>query len=299
MISPVVLFVYNRLWHTQQTISSLLNNSLAAQSDLIIFSDGPKTEAEGNAVQSVRSYLKSIMGFNSIRIFESEFNKGLANSIIDGVCLVLREYESIIVLEDDMITSPYFLNYMNEGLQLYQNDEDVISIHGYVYPVKERLPESFFLKGADCWGWATWRRGWIQFESDGAKLLRQLESRGLTKEFDFNNSYPYTRMLKRQIEGKNDSWAIRWYASAFLNSKLTLYPGVSLINNIGNDSSGTHSWDKKRFETHIGSKYKALAKIEIQENIQAKRNIGRYFRRTNPSLFKKMLNRIKVLGSSK
>lgn len=294
MNSPIALFAYNRLWHTQLTITSLLNNALAEQSDLIVFSDGPKTKADLDSVLGVRAYLHSIDGFKSIRIIESDINKGLANSIIDGVNLVLQGSETIIVLEDDMVTSPYFLAYMNEGLSLYKNDEDVISIHGYVYPVNEDLPDSFFLRGADCWGWATWRRGWAQFEKDGAKLLKELEVRSLTKTFDFDGSYPYTRMLRKQIEGKNNSWAIRWYASAFLNNKLTLYPGTSLINNIGNDSSGTHSWDKKRFDTTIENKYRPLEKIAIREDNNTRRIISRYFMRTNPSVLKKILNQIKM-----
>lgn len=294
MNSPIALFAYNRLWHTQLTITSLLNNALAEQSDLIVFSDGPKTKADLDSVLGVRAYLHSIDGFKSIRIIESDVNKGLANSIIDGVNLVLQGSETIIVLEDDMVTSPYFLAYMNEGLSLYKNDEDVISIHGYVYPVNEDLPDSFFLRGADCWGWATWRRGWAQFEKDGAKLLKELEDRSLTKTFDFDGSYPYTRMLRKQIEGKNNSWAIRWYASAFLNNKLTLYPGTSLINNIGNDSSGTHSWDKKRFDTTIENKYRPLEKIAIREDNNTRRIISRYFMRTNPSVLKKILNQIKM-----
>jgi hypothetical protein len=129
---------------------------------------------------------------------------------------------------------------MNSGLDRYEHDERVISIHGYVYPVSTVLPEAFFMRGADCWGWATWKRGWDLFEPDGSRLLREHQARGLEREFDMNGARAYVRMLEDQIAGRCDSWAIRWDAAAFLRDKLTLYPGVSLVRNIGLDNSGTH-----------------------------------------------------------
>jgi hypothetical protein len=130
---------------------------------------------------------------------------------------------------------------MNDGLSKYSADSRVASIHGYVYPTQASLPENFFMKGADCWGWGTWKRAWDLFESDGSKLLEQLKKRGLINEFDFGGSHSFSSLLRKQIEGKVDSWAIRWHASIFLQNMLTLYPGQSLVQNIGNDRSGTHS----------------------------------------------------------
>ncbi|MGB4775168.1 MAG: glycosyltransferase family 2 protein, partial [Daejeonella sp.] len=166
---------------------------------------------------------------------------------------IVNKYERIIVLEDDLVTSPYFLQYMNDGLNVYKDCEEVISIHGYIYPVSVELPETFFIKGADCWGWATWKRGWDLFEPNGEKLLNEIIKRGLTYQFDFNGSYPYTQMLKDQIAGLNNSWAIRWNASAFLKNKLTLYPGKSLVQNIGNDGTGTHSGTSNTFNINLYS----------------------------------------------
>ena len=181
-------------------------------------------------------------------------------------------------MEDDLVTSPHFLQYMNESLDLYQQEERVISIHAYMYPVKEELPETFFLRGADCWGWATWKRSWQLFESDGAKLLEQLNSQNLTREFNFNGSYPYVRMLKDQIKRRNNSWAIRWYASAFLANRLTLYPGASLVQNIGHDGSGVHSLKSNQNEylVRLSRRKILLKKIELVENISAKKIIARY-----------------------
>ena len=239
-LAPIVLFVYNRPWHTRQTIEALLKNDEASESDLIIFSDAPKESSVTPDVELVRAYLKSIKGFKSVRIVEREYNLGLAKSIISGVTEVVNEYGRVIVLEDDLVTSPYFLKYMNDALKLYENDDRVISIHGYNYPIKKPLPEAFFIKGADCWGWATWKRGWELFEADGQKLLNELSEKNLLDRFDLFGAYNYSGMLCDQIAGKNQSWAVRWYASALLQDKLTLYPGKTLVHNIGVDASGTH-----------------------------------------------------------
>ena len=228
-IAPIALFVYNRLLHVQNTVEALQRNKFASESDLYIFSDGPSGEVEIENVLKVREYLKTIIGFKSVAIIEREENLGLARSIISGVTEIVDKYDRIIVLEDDLITSPFFLKFMNEALEFYKDEINVISIHGYLYPVKAQLPRTFFLRGADCWGWATWKRGWNLFEPDGKKLLYELKARKLKKQFDNNGAYPYTKMLEKQVKGKNNSWAIRWHASAFLKGKLTLYPGNSLI----------------------------------------------------------------------
>lgn len=295
MLAPVALFVYNRLWHTQQTVRSLAANQSANQTDLIIFSDGPRRSSNAGQVQEVRDYIRTIRGFKSVQIIESDINKGLAKSVISGVSDVLSRFDNLIVLEDDMVTSPYFLTYMNDGLRRYQSDDAVISIHGYVYPVGNELPETFFLRGADCWGWATWKRGWSLFEPDGRILLHELQQKKLTREFDFDGAYPYTRMLKKQISGKNDSWAIRWYASAFLKNKLTLYPGRSLLQNIGNDASGTHSWNNERFFHSNLAGEVSIGNAPLQENKNVRKVISSYLRSTNPSTGRKIISRLKFL----
>lgn len=159
MHAPIALFAYARVDHLRQTVASLSQNHGARESDLIVFSDSAKSHDKQIAVDAVREYLLSITGFRSVTIHHRPYNFGLSKSIIEGVSQVLREHERVIVLEDDMVTSPYFLQYMNEALDYFANNEKVISIHGYVYPVEDSLPEAFFLPGADCWGWATWRRG--------------------------------------------------------------------------------------------------------------------------------------------
>ena len=239
----------------------------------------------------MREYIKTIDGFQKVTIIERESNWGLANSIIDGVTNIVNQYGKVIVLEDDLVTSPFFLQFMNTALEMYKDESKVASIHGYIYPI-EGLPETFFIRGADCWGWATWKEKWSIFESNGQKLLNELNERELQKEADFNNSYGYVNMLKDQIQGKNNSWAIRWYMSAFLNDMLTLYPGQSYVQNIGHDREGTHC----KTETDV-FKIKFSDKLLIQrsetiENIDAKKKIESYFKSIKPTILYKIKSKV-------
>jgi glycosyltransferase involved in cell wall biosynthesis len=241
--APIVLFAYNRCDHLRRTISALSKNFGAISSDLIIFSDAAKADNNECEVEEVREYLATISGFRSVTIHKRDYNFGLAKSILEGVSEILEIHEHVIVLEDDIETSPYFLAYMNDALILFRDSELVASIHGYVYPVNRALPDAFFLRGADCWGWATWRRAWVHF-----------------------NPYAFSKMLKDQIEGRNDSWAVRWHASVFLKNMLTLYPGKSLVHNIGNDDSGTHCATSNVHDVLLSTERLNLSCIDIRQS---------------------------------
>ena len=291
-LAPIVLFVYNRPWHTQQTVEALQKNELASESELFVYSDEVKNDDSRKSVDEVRKYIDSIKGFKKVTVIKRDKNWGLANSIIDGVTKIVNEYGRIIVLEDDLVTSPYFLKFMNNALNLYKNEESVASIHGYIYPI-ENLPNSFFIKGADCWGWATWKRAWDIFEPNGQKLLNELKSRGLEKEADFNNSYGFTKMLKQQINGKNNSWAVRWYMSAFLKNMLTLYPGKSYIQNIGNDNSGTHCGVTDQFRVELSGSN--VSSINIVEDLDSRSKIECFLnsiKSTPVQKFKTLIKRV-------
>ena len=292
-ITPIVLFVYNRPWHTRQTVEALQKNELAGQSDLIIYSDGSPNEKAQVGVREVREYIKTITGFNRIEIIERKRNLGLANSIIAGVTDVVDNYGWVIVMEDDLVSSPFLLRYMNAALNYYENDERIASIGAYTFPVKSKLPEAFFLRYASSWGWATWKRGWDIFNCNGEKLLAELNEKGLYKRFDFDGAYPYTKMLKEQINGNNDSWAIRWYASAFLAEKLTLYPGKSLVNNIGHDCSGSHCGIENRFDVTVSEHPIIMAtikNIDVIENADAFHEISQFLKR---NIVVRIISRIK------
>jgi Glycosyl transferase family 2 len=294
--APIALFTYRRLDHTQRTIAALLNNYLASQSDLIIFSDASKNEGDLEDVAKVREFLGTVDGFRSVSVIHREHNLGLANSIIGGVTEILQQYERVIVVEDDLVTSPYFLTYMNDGLEIYANDERVVSIHGYVYPVEKQLPETFFMRGSDCWGWGTWRRGWSYFNPDGRYLLDELQRQKLTHEFDLNGAYGFSEMLRGQIAGENNSWAIRWHASTFLANKLTLYPGRSLVHNIGNDDSGTHCGTDLGFDIEVSQSPIKVGGIMVESLELAVDRFGQFLSGNKNSYgIKSMTNKMRSL----
>jgi hypothetical protein len=294
-LAPIVLFVYNRPWHTRQTVEALQKNKLASESELFIYCDNAKSGDSQGLVNEVRGFVNNIDGFKKITIIKRKRNYGLANSIIDGVTKIVNKYGKVIVLEDDLVTSPYFLEFMNDGLEMYEDELKVASIHGYIYPI-DNLPDIFFIKGADCWGWATWKRAWDEFEPNGKKLLNELKSKKLEKEADFNNSFRFTQMLKDQIKGKNNSWAIRWYMSTFLKDMVTLYPGKSYVENIGFDSSGAHCEDSDVFEVKLGTI--TTTKIEILENLESRKKIEVFFNSLKISLAGRIVSKLKRITSA-
>ena len=240
--APIVLFTYNRPWHTQQTVEALQKNELADLSDLIIYSDGSKDEDDRKNVQAVRDYLKNIDGFKSAKIIEQERNRGLAASIISGVTEVVNKYGKIIVLEDDLVIAPCFLKFMNEALEYYINDKKVMQISGHMFDVNiTAATDAVLLPFTTSWGWATWKRAWEAFNPSMSSGYAKLKNdKALQTNFNLQGAYNYFDMLKLQAKGKIDSWAIRWYLSVFTLDGLTLYPVQSLIKNIGFDGSGTH-----------------------------------------------------------
>lgn len=240
-LAPIALFVYKRLEHTNKTVESLKSNLLAIESDLFIFSDQEKNPNDRDAVQSVREYVRGVTGFRSVHIIDRPINFGLAKSIIDGVSLLCGEFGRVIVVEDDLVTSPNFLEYMNGALDRYADDDRVMQISAHMFPVETgQTIDAMFLPITTSWGWATWRRAWDQFDADstGYELLKN--DKQSIYRFNCAESYDYFNMLERQMRGEIDSWAIRWYLSVFLCNGLVLFPKISLIENIGFDGTGTH-----------------------------------------------------------
>jgi hypothetical protein len=242
-LAPLALFTYNRLESLKITISYLKKNLLANNSEIYIFSDHWKDISQKKKVLQVRNYINSISGFKKKHIFFRKKNFGLERNIITGITYVVKKKKKIIVIEDDLKLNKFFLTYVNDGLEIYKNALNVASIHGYNYPLNniKKIPETFFLRGADCWGWGTWERAWKKFEINGRKLLDQIRNKKLESEFNYNGAYNYLKLLENQTKKINQSWAIRWYASAFLNEMLTLYPKRSFVQNIGS-SEGTNSY---------------------------------------------------------
>lgn len=277
--APIIVFAYKRVHHLRRTIESLRSNPLARDSHLVISCDGPKGLADNQLVAAVQTYAGTVEGFASLTVQTRTANLGLATSVVSGVTEMLTRHKNVIVLEDDLVLSRHFLEYMNDALALYEGDKRVASIHGYTYPTSETLPETFFLLGADCWGWATWARAWSHFNPDGTALRRALEERSLLRAFDFDGAYPYSKMLDEQIAGRNDSWAVRWHASCFLDELLTLYPGRSLVHNIGNDASGTHSGATDAFAQSVSQEPVIVRRQPLEPSADAQQAFKRYLSR--------------------
>lgn len=292
-LAPILLFVYNRPLHVRNSVQSLLSNDLAKDSELYIFSDAAKDEAAKPLVDEVRTFIHSISGFKQIHFVEREENWGLARNIIDGVTRLVNEYGRVIVLEDDLITAPYFLRFMNDALETYKDEEKVGHIQACDFTKDPSLPDTFLIKFTGSWGWATWKRAWKHFNPNGQELLDEMLRRKLNRQFDFNGKYGFTRMLRRQIEGKNNSWAIRWNASLFLADILSLNVGKSLIQNEGFDGSGTNCGSGNLYDSNLWTKPLPVVKISpIVENMEARNAFMRYYARTN-SFFAKAIRRIK------
>lgn len=291
--APILLFVYNRPEHTRRCIESLTRNALAANSTLYIYADGPKDTTQQTAVDEVRSYLRTIRGFKTVNLIERKENWGLARNIIDGVTTQVNRYGKVIVLEDDLVVAPYFLQFMNDALETYKDEPKVGHIQACDFTQDPSLPETFLIKWTGSWGWATWERAWKHFNPDGKALLEELEQRKLTYTFDFNGKYGFTRMLRRQIEGKNNSWAIRWNASLFLKDILSLNVGRSLVQNEGFDGSGTNCGGGGLYASNLHLAPLPVQKISpIEENKAARQAFVRYYARTN-SFWTKAIRRIK------
>ena len=268
-------------------------NELAAESELYIFADGPRPGSE-EAVAAVRQVIARPWKFGRVTVVERRENRGLAANVIDGVTSLLERYDRVIVLEDDLVVAPYFLRFMNDALELYRDEPRVGHIQACDFTGDRSLPDIFLIKFTGSWGWGTWRRAWRYFNPDGAALLRVFEQdKRLSRTFDFNGKYRFTRMLRRQVEGKNNSWAIRWNASLFLNDILSLNVGRSLVRNIGFDGSGTNCGGGHLYDSELYMAPLKVYKISPEvENVQARKAWERYYARTQ-SFWAKVWRRVK------
>lgn len=291
--APILLFAYNRPEHMMRALRSLAANDMAAESQLFVYSDAPRSSDDVEAVDDVRRRLTEVTGFRHVTVVERAENMGLARNVIDGVTTLTERFGRVIVVEDDLVVAPHFLRFMNDALDTYEDEPRVGHIQACDFTHDASLPPTFLIKWTGSWGWATWQRAWRLFNPDGADLLRQLEERRLCRTFDFGGNYGFTRMLRRQIAGQNDSWAIRWNASLFLADVLSLNVGRSLVANEGFDGSGTNCGGGGLYASDLYEDILPVEKITpVEENAEARRAFARYYGRTN-SLTAKALRRIR------
>lgn len=250
MLAPIVLFVYNREDHTRKTLEALKANFLASQSRLFVFSDGAKTEETQEKVQRVRKLIREYTEhFLETHIVEADRNQGLAASVITGVTRVIHEYGKVIVVEDDIVTTPYFLTYMNQALDYYEDNKKIWSVSGYTLPMrslKKYKKDVFLSYRASSWGWGTWQDRWQLNDWALSDYQEYKASRNRIRQFE-RGGRDLPIMLDYQREGKIDSWAVRWCYWQSKYDMLTVYPRLSLVQNIGYDGSGTHGSNEEVF----------------------------------------------------
>ncbi|MXV17498.1 sugar transferase [Hufsiella ginkgonis] len=284
-LAPIALFVYNRPEHTRRTLRFLAMNQLAVESRLFIFSDGAKNGGDEDRVNEVRALARGAEGFRSVELIERPKNFGLAESIIHGVTELVKKYGKIIVFEDDLVSSPYTLRYFNDALELYKDTGKVMHIAAYMYPLKAAgLPETFFYRAASSWGWATWERAWNHFEPDIGKLVARFDNERI-KRFSIDGTMNFWKQVQEFRNRRNNSWAIRWYASVFLAGGLTLNPAKSLINNIGHDGTGVHSGVNDIYQVTVSEAPVTSFPTVIAEHPEAYAAIKSFLRTRKGSLW--------------
>ena len=269
----VIIFTYNRLLELQTTISALKQNYLSDKVNLVIFSDGPKTEKDYKNVKKVREFIKEIKGFKSLEVIERKKNFGLARNIIEGVTKVINVYNNVIVLEDDLVTSKNFLCYMKNALNFYEEKKEIFSISGYSMPLKslKNYPyDTYLFYRPSSWGWATWKDRWNSIDWEIKDFNDFIKNKKLQKDFN-KGGVDLTRMLKNYFEGKNNSWAIRWTYNMWKQGKYCVYPTKSKIQNIGFGENATHCKGINIYKTLLDDinecDFNFLNKILVDEKI--------------------------------
>jgi len=257
-----------------------------------VFCDGPKNEANSKtheAIKQVRALVKSKSWCKTVTVYESESNKGLANSIVEGVTQIVNQFGKIIVLEDDIVTARGFLRYMNEALDLYEHEDNVMHIGSYLPYTNsyKKLPETFLSRFMSCWGWATWKSSWQRANFDTRELYEQLNNPKVRYDFNLEGVLNFHEQLENNINGSIHTWAIKWFASIFLCNGLCLYPSHSLTKNIGFDGTGENCNLLDVKERESGRDFIKVSKIKIEESSVGKRYLKRYYRYGNDSGFEK------------
>lgn len=295
-LAPIVLFVFARPNHTRQTLQALSANVLAQQSDLIIYSDAARNKTEEKSVSDVRELINATSGFRSVTVNERETNYGLARNIIEGVTEVCARYGRVIVLEDDIETSKYFLTFMNAALDKYEDEPHVWHISGWNYPIdSDGLGNVFFWRVMNCWGWATWSDRWAKFERKPGRLIQNW-SRKMIYRFNLDGVHNFWSQVKANHVGRLNTWAIFWYAAIFERNGLCLHPSVSLVHNAGHDGSGENCGNVKTFDSTLSARENWLLDIELEESGVATDRIKMFYKQARKSFVQRMALRFANIG---
>lgn len=294
VISPVVLFTFSRLEHTKKTIEALRDNTLSSKTELFIFCDKPKIDALPSVFidnKNVVDYLLTVSGFKKVTVIIRDRNYGLAENIRNGVGDILKEFGKVIVLEDDIVTSPYFLTFMNQALDKYEQHKKVWHISGWNYPIEdnELKDDVFFWRAMNCWGWATWADRWNKYEKDSNKLIDSWDSKKI-KKFNIDGTFDFWSQVEMNKTGKINTWAIFWYATIFNHNGLCLNPKHTYVQNIGNDGSGEHCSSTNIYDSNFQTSTINQWPIEFVENTIAVNEIKFFFLKHKRTFFTRVLS---------
>lgn len=275
-LTPIALFVYNRPEHARRTVESLRANKLAQHSHLFVFADGAKNEFAATAVREVRNLIRTIDGFRSVTVIERERNLGLAGSVINGVTQLSSTFGRAIVMEDDLLTTPDFLDFMNRALERYEAETKILSVSGFNFAVS--IPEEYPFDAlcsyrSSSWGWGTWKDRWQTVDWDVSDYAAFQTDKSRRQLFD-RGGQDLSCMLDLQMAGKIDSWAIRWAYDHFTKGGIALLSTTAKVKNIGLDGSGVHSSPGCARQSELvlerNSEYRFPHSVEIDPSIIAK-----------------------------
>ena len=291
-LAPIVLFVYNRPWHTKQTIESLQKNELASQSEIFIYCDNAKSEKVQSSVNEVRNFADTVDGFKKVTVIKREKNWGLSDSITDGVTKIVNKYGKIIVLEDDLVVSPYFLKFMNDALKFYKEEKKVWHVSGWSYPIElNDLDDVFLWRLMNCWGWATWADRWKHYEKNIGKTLKEFSKEEIDR-LNLDGAEDFFGQVTANYEKKINTWAIFWYVTIFNKNGLCLNPAQTFVENIGHDGSGMHCGNSNTFAGSL-SKNKKVCFVDFgSENIIALQRIQVFYKAQKKSLATRVINKL-------
>jgi hypothetical protein len=263
--AALAIFAYRRPNHLRRLLQSLSENLGVEEFQVYLFIDGPRTEIDFELVQKVTLTAEDFSKKLNLHVISSPVNLGLATSIKSNVSKLFEKYDTLIVLEDDLIVSKYFLTFMLNGLRAFTEDSSIAAVSGYSYPISDLIEGGYILPGGDCWGWATWKDRWEAVNWDAVKLKEELRNSGRITSFNLNGEYDYFGMLVDSELGLIDSWAIYWHASMFLSGKYTYYPSQTLVLNTGMDQSGTHFNSKSKGFEVKGVLHDSFAEIQLYD----------------------------------
>ncbi|MFC3678318.1 glycosyltransferase [Ferrovibrio xuzhouensis] len=297
-LAPVVLFVYARPDHTRETLGALQRNTLAVDTDLIIYSDAAQNSQAEVKVREVRELVRDISGFKSVRVIERSANWGLAGNIIDGVSQVCGQYGRVIVLEDDIVTSPTFLEFMNAALERYRHEPRVWHIGAWNYPVFDsarNAPDALLWRLMNCWAWATWADRWAYFRKEPRRLITEWDQEKI-RAFNLDGAYDFWRQVRQNDAGEISTWAIFWYATIFENGGLCLNATKSYVRNIGLDGSGQNcGMDEKNQDIH--DEAPATWPEAMQEDAESIQKLRRYLLPKKASIPIRIIRRLKRMAT--